>query len=382
MRILATTAPDQGHFFPMVPLLWALRNAGHDILVAAPDTFAGVVAATGLSAVPLGDDLLIDDMRRPSGNGGSGRPGTDSLVRHVTEYYVPLSEQHAEATVELAGRWRPDLVVHTGWEYAGPLAAARFGIPSILHGWGMAPPRALDAPIAEALSPLHGAWGLQGGVPDPYWWVDVCPPSLQVGAVGLRVLPMACVPYSGSGVVPPWLLARGEATRICVTLGHIPIMGEHGSVLTTVLQALNDVSVENGLEVVIAASDRLGDISGLPSNTRILRGLPLSAILPTCDVVIHHGGAGSTLATLAHGVPALALPQMGVQYQHADRIAEVGAGRRLHPHEVTVATVWNAVMSLLLGKTHRGVAQRLRAEMGRQPHVSDVVKTIEAAFEI
>lgn len=36
MRVLVTSCPNYGHLFPMVPLAWALRNAGHDVLAAVP----------------------------------------------------------------------------------------------------------------------------------------------------------------------------------------------------------------------------------------------------------------------------------------------------------------------------------------------------------
>ncbi len=42
MRILFTTFPSPSHHFPMVPLEWAARAAGHDVRVAsAPDAWPG-----------------------------------------------------------------------------------------------------------------------------------------------------------------------------------------------------------------------------------------------------------------------------------------------------------------------------------------------------
>ena len=38
MRVLITSAPMHGHLFPLVPLAWALRAAGHEVLVASPRT--------------------------------------------------------------------------------------------------------------------------------------------------------------------------------------------------------------------------------------------------------------------------------------------------------------------------------------------------------
>ena len=48
MRALFLAAPGIGHAFPMVPLAWALRSAGHEVAVAT----AEFVRATGHGADP------------------------------------------------------------------------------------------------------------------------------------------------------------------------------------------------------------------------------------------------------------------------------------------------------------------------------------------
>ena len=52
MRALFIASPGVGHAFPMVPLAWALRADGHEVLVAtAADGLA--VAQAGLPVVDL-----------------------------------------------------------------------------------------------------------------------------------------------------------------------------------------------------------------------------------------------------------------------------------------------------------------------------------------
>jgi UDP:flavonoid glycosyltransferase YjiC (YdhE family) len=48
MRILFATTRSAGHFGPLVPFAHAARRAGHDVLVAAPLSAAGLVARAGL----------------------------------------------------------------------------------------------------------------------------------------------------------------------------------------------------------------------------------------------------------------------------------------------------------------------------------------------
>jgi hypothetical protein len=48
MKVLIVTFPAPSHYFPLVPMGWALRASGHDVRVACPASFAGVVTASGL----------------------------------------------------------------------------------------------------------------------------------------------------------------------------------------------------------------------------------------------------------------------------------------------------------------------------------------------
>ena len=45
-----------------------------------------------------------------------------------------------------------------------------------------------------------------------------------------------------------------------------------------------------------------------PAHVRAERFVPQSEELPHCDLVISHGGSGSVLGALAHGLPQLLLP--------------------------------------------------------------------------
>jgi L-noviosyl transferase len=375
MRIMATTCPNQGHFYPTVPLLWALRSAGHDVLAVMPgDRFADLASSAGLPATSLPVGKIDFSHAKPEGESRATQDHTvEALVEHVLEYYVPLAERVVASTVEIAEQWRPDVVLYPPWEFAGPIAAACLGKPSVLHTWGVKPPPELDRPVALALAALHRSWGLEDD-PEPWRWIDVCPPSLQQFPADSNAIPMTYVPYNGSRTIPPWLLEQPTAPRVCVTLGNIPILGDHATVLSQTLTALQAFDVET----VVAASDNIALATELPPGTKLVRGLPLSQLLPSCDVVIHHGGGGSTMTSTVYGLPQLVLPQMCVQYQHAERIAATGAALRLDPHEMTVDSLREAIASLLHDPRPREVAEKLRAELASRPRPAEVAVTLEA----
>jgi EryCIII-like glycosyltransferase len=93
------------------------------------------------------------------------------------------------------------MVISTGWEYAGPMAATHVGVPFVLHGWGLLADPELDVPVAEALEPLHGQWGLDR-VREPWRLIDNCPRSLPWATPPATAIHSKYAAYNGSGVLP------------------------------------------------------------------------------------------------------------------------------------------------------------------------------------
>ena len=84
----------------------------------------------------------------------------------------------------------------------------------------------------------------------------------------------------------------------------------------------------------------------IPSNVEVTAWADHDALLPTCAAAITHGGLGTTLRALAHGVPLLLLPLGRDQAFNAARVVEYGAGIQLTP-DAGPAAVAGAVARLL-----------------------------------
>ena len=63
MRVLLTTFAHNTHFYNLVPLAWALRTAGHEVRVASQPDLTEAITAAGLTAVPVGTDHVIHQVR-------------------------------------------------------------------------------------------------------------------------------------------------------------------------------------------------------------------------------------------------------------------------------------------------------------------------------
>src|SRR5438094_553567 len=83
MRVLCTAVPGSGLFLPTVPLAWALRAAGHEVLLLNNGDGARAAAGAGLPVVdPLPErDLWAEFMA------GGAATDTQFLMR-----YVPYNE--------------------------------------------------------------------------------------------------------------------------------------------------------------------------------------------------------------------------------------------------------------------------------------------------
>lgn len=368
-----TSCPGYGHLYPLIPLSWALSNAGHDVLLALPDQFAQVGAATGLPATAVGP-VSIREVFSNSNHALYSGNVTEALIEHVTEHYAKIAHFTVVNVIELAERWRPDVVMHTPWEYAGPIAAARLGVPLVRHTWGVALPPELAPAEAETLAPVHR----EHGFPDaPTLTVDVCPPALQYPDAPPG-LPMAYTAYNGAGVLPSWLFEPRRRPRICVTLGSVPVPGgEHDRVLRTVLAGLKTINAD----VLVITGGGVLDPGALPANARTVDWLPLNQVLKVCDAVVHHGGSGTTMTSLHAGLPQLALPQMCDQHRHADRAEAVGAAAKLSGDDLTAESVRDHVQRLLDDPAPRVAATKIRDEMRALPPPAAVASSLIALVE-
>lgn len=74
-----------------------------------------------------------------------------------------------------------------------------------------------------------------------------------------------------------------------------------------------------------------------------------STFLPTCSLIVHHGGSGTTAAPLHYGIPQLVMPTFADNHMSAQRVVERGVGLSLDPTAVagTDAAVRSSVERLL-----------------------------------
>jgi UDP:flavonoid glycosyltransferase YjiC (YdhE family) len=105
--------------------------------------------------------------------------------------------------------------------------------------------------------------------------------------------------------------------------------------------------------------------------------IPQHDILPWCDAVVAHGGSGTVLGALAHGLPMLVIPQGADQWSNADKVVTAGAGVQLLREELSVDAVRECVAALLGEPSYREAASNIEAEIRAMPSAADAVGGFE-----
>jgi len=318
MRVLITTPPGIGHIFPTIVTAWALRAAGHDVILAT-STNHELASNAGLHVVDTAPGVdfyaVFGGFMAEHGGAFGGRPDgeepaelrADAGIDLTARMFAVVGSKFTDETVRLVRQWRPDLVLHTTLDAAGPLAAAVAGVPSVVHTIGIAQPPALWTRLAQHFAGEYDRFGV--AAPEPAAVLDVSPPSLRVpDSIGWS---MRYVPYNGGAVLPDWLREPRRRARVAVTLGSVvPRMAGVGALRPFLAGA---GTVDADFVVTLGGADP-ADFGTLPDNVRLMEWVPLGALLAASDAVIHHGGSGTTLTSLNAGLPQLILPQGADQY--------------------------------------------------------------------
>jgi hypothetical protein len=303
-----------------------------------------------------------------------------SYFKKIGLFASVIAESQLDDLIAFGRAWKPDLIIHDGTQFAGPVAASALGVPNARYLLGYPGQLRVDTcygpePVPEYVE-LFKKFGAEQRI-EPTAWIDPCPPSVQYAQAD-NVLPMRYVPYNGPGVIPDWLREPPSRPRVCVSWGHTTAEWEGKSVRDLVQEAINAV---DGLDVelVLALSPTLRDLLGeLPKGTRTVVRLPIHTLLPTCAAVVHHCGPGTAMTAAASGVPQLMITNHPHNGAIAARIAATGAGRHVLADDVTgVAHIRDEVATLLEKPSYREDAGRLAQEIAAAPSPLDVVARLE-----
>jgi UDP:flavonoid glycosyltransferase YjiC (YdhE family) len=358
----------------MVPLAWGLLAAGHEVWVASQPALVPTITGSGVPGVAVGANLdFAKEMFVKAIVGGPA--GGDEAVT-ADGVVARYAEAAIDDLVEFGRLWQPDLLVHEPFNLAAAVAAQVLSIPVVKHLWAADFTEAVPVEEAVATGDLVRRFGIARLREDSDLILDPCPPAMQVAPGRSPRQPIRFVPYNGTAEHPPWLWKPRARPRVCVTWGTL--MPELESADLFLAPRVVDALSELDVEIVVAAAPQTRQRFGcLPDNVRFADGpMALHVVLPSCQAVVHQGGAGTTMTALAAGVPQLILPAVVDQRFNATRLAATGGGTI-----GDLETVAAQVHELLIEPQWQATAMTLAKENKKRPSPAQVAEQLPRLVE-
>lgn len=169
---------------------------------------------------------------------------------------------------------------------------------------------------------------------------------------------------------PPWP-ADSRDPLVVVSLGSTYQRQEKA--FGTIIQALGLLPVR-GFATLGALEP---PTSSAPSNVTVIRSAPHAAVLPLASAVVCHGGVGTVMKALAHGLPLVVIPFGRDQKDNGARVEAAGAGLSLSPG-ASPARIAAAVRRLLEEPGFRERAQWMAGIIARDVKEDRAVAEMEA----
>ncbi len=321
VRVLAACSMGgAGHLGPLRPFLDAARRAGHDTVVIAPPTMAAMVEATGYEFWPGGEPPEADvaPIREQLAVVGpleaSVLGNRDLFGRLAAAAMLPFM-------VDAVDQWQPDLILRDPCEYSSAAVAAATGVGVVQVAisfaeaeWGSI---MVAAPALEELRP-----GLTDIVrATPYW--TRFPAALDPSPFPTTVRTRETA--TRAPVALPRWWGHDDRRLVYVTFGTVLAhMTSAAATFAVACEAVTDLDARVLLTVGPAFDPSL--LGSVPAHVHVEQWVDQLDVLAAADAVVGHGGSGTTLATLAAGVPMVVVPRFADQFLNAERVVQAGAG--------------------------------------------------------
>ncbi|MGU3292220.1 glycosyltransferase [Williamsia sp. M5A3_1d] len=393
MRVAFALNGSRGDVQPGLAVAKALTQRGHDVAVGVPENlleFAGDLGVAATVFAPDTADLLASPLVQRDLKSRNPRTRSRAL-REVTEFgatamddrFLEISDGADMVVTGLMGQERAATIA----EYRG----ARY-VP--LHYCPIRPSRSVPVPLgplAHLAAVPRLSVAVWRGVELAYWHLsakgadaalrqrlgmapasgpladrlaDADTPEIQ--AYEPRLFPRLAQEWGAHRPMTGFLTTSADATdtgaedadtAAWFDAGAAPVYVGFGSMpltdAATTVGAVVDALRARGRRVLVGAGPNLAAItaaaptSGGP-DVRVVGSADHATVLPRCAAAVHHGGAGTTGASLRAGLPTLIAAFSADQPMWGRAIVDSGLGATCPIGRLTDPTVLSAALATIL----------------------------------
>jgi len=363
MKIVVATIGSRGDVQPYINLCQGLQEAGHDVVLATNPTLCPLAAAHGVKSVQVGPAV---DM---------GAVGEELMARSFNNMWIGMIRvmQFGARLVEeaypdvLKACQGADLVIvsDTG---SGIAEAEKLNIP-----WVSVTLQPARIPVTNATPSFLGRiiWGFMGKL-------FVAPTNRfrkRVGAPPVKDITSLMSPHLillpvSPNVAPPnprwpphvtqtgyWFARPQKEWEPPRDLLDFLKSGDRPMAVSLGVMSMSGKQARQGAQIILGALERtnvraiiqgwdeaLQDLK-LPGNVYHAGAMPHSWLFDQVSMVVHHGGFGTTAATLRAGVPGIVVPHVIDQFYWGQQVNELGVSPEFIPRgKLNVENLSEAVM--------------------------------------
>jgi MGT family glycosyltransferase len=377
------TLPGNGHVYPTLGICSELVNRGYRVTYATTEGFAGKIRETGAQPVIFQhsgameeleewERVLLSEWRRRASP-------TDPTWWEIMAFSVyPQDIKLAAAVItQLETFYKqdtPNLILYDRFAFAGRILASKLACPAVQiyfnfayykrflyreNGTFVTPEPMLS--FSKALDAFFAGHGITGT--GNLWHTD----KLNIYTIPKEFQYCADCFDEGTCFVGLCLNRRFENTWKKPTDGKAVILisdmyaNQDPEYFKMFINALGES--EYHVILSIGGGPDAPSLGLLPDNIEISEATSHLAILPHASLLICHGGTGSTLESIYHGVPVIACPSTPDTEEVADRIVELGVGIKLPRKLMSVQTIRDNIRSALRDQAFLGRVSRMQHEL-------------------
>jgi sterol 3beta-glucosyltransferase len=416
MKITLFVHGTRGDVWPMVALGWHLAAHGHDVTVAVPDEYRAFTERAGLRTAPLPFDMAAW-LATAEGQHllhAGGLPVMRGLQREFTRHADALDE-----AFETAAQYADALVAtYMTWDRAQAMGD-RLQIPlAIVYPWPCAPSREYSSLVltrgrlrsrllrlaSHELTDRIWSHGAAKSTNTFRRKLDL-PASPQstlrrlerARALGLHTLSPNLFPrptdwpdelkMTGAWLMPdPLRDSVGEDLpadlEAWLNDGDPPLFLGFGSMPVPdpepLLKDIISVTTILGRRAILSencVSPQAADT--LPGHLRVVGAVDHDRLFPCCSAVVHHGGAGSTSASVRAGRPTMICSVMGDQPWWGEHMKRLGVGTHIPLKKLDRDTLESELRMLLdpkIGMRARALGAAIQAEGDGLPEAARLLE--------
>ncbi|QIS03321.1 glycosyltransferase [Nocardia brasiliensis] len=367
MKALLAFGGSRGDAQPGIALARELIGRGHDVRLTVSPNLVRLATDSGVPATPFGLDT--DELLRAQFD-DSGKGGPLARLRALravnrqgfTEMADDLLAVASGVDVVVGAMANEEVARGVAARTGVPFAAVHYfpirpnrAVPVVPNGFGAKLPGALNRRCWSALGAAR-AWAIAPDVERLYGTTPRTSslPDIAIQAYDDRLFPGLRAewgpdrPFTGFFTQPPGATTRADPQLTSwLAAGSAPVYVGFGSMpvpdLDATIEQVRIACRQIGRRLLFV-SGGLAAESEYSADYALLRGVDHTTVLPRCAAVVHHGGAGTTAATLRAGVPAVVCSFMADQPYWGQRVRALGLGAALPFSRLSAAKLTQALV--------------------------------------